>query len=102
MYRIAPLLTFALSLAALPVLAQDVSESSQFSLQGFGVEEAHLHESLKQHLENLEGYVGLYQGQLRELLGKPQRSGVEAEGVPEREALLWFYDFQLTDSNVVH
>lgn len=53
------------------------------------------------YLDSLEAYVGLTLDEFRQIFGDPVQTEVQAEGIPEREALLWFYEIELADSNVV-
>ena len=96
-------LTLVLSTIMHPVWAQEENAALlRLSSDPDPAEQTHLRASLNKHLLNLEGYVGISEEQLQALLGQPQRTEIQAEGIPEREALLWFYDFELTDAHVVH
>lgn len=95
-------LIFALSLTTCFALAQDTAEANLLVVNEVEEEEALLRESLKQHFASLEDYIGITQQRLQELLGEPARTAVVARGVLEHEAVLWYYDFRIAESNLVH
>ncbi len=101
MFRSLLLLLLACFCIQLPLLAQDAATSPS-ALAGMQTAEVDLNTSLRQHLLDLEKYVGMYQSELEELLGQPLRTEVQREGVAEREAQLWFYSFELMDSHQAH